>query len=862
MTATVDPAELADAILRSIIESYYPDSEDLASAELTASSLPTIIQTLENATVNVKNEVRNSSRGNATEIDSWILQARRLHTDVEAQKEKAGEILELAKEEKALERELEDAAIQYQFLKGEIKFNEALTSLLGRLQLISTTLDQVDAAIVRGELDHAIVMLNSAEDALKKLEGVEEIIVVGLMKLRAKSLRAALVQRVEDGWAAMVKIEKVEGRISVYRDAKLPSGIVPGETVVEALKALHLLKPKVDHLHQQIDTLLITPRLDIQKGEVPEFALEGDTLRISGRSDDFSAAKTFADLKLALDFLNRRLPESISSPLSRILVPSLVTRLITMFLSYSVPSSLENLPAFETLLKETGAFEEHLHEIKWAQERDLQDWVSRAPRVWLAKRKETSLDGLRKMLGKGIGTVQVVERTETQKMSVKDGSIMTAASSTPKDEWKTERSNGREEKQETKEVVTQKSLIKDDDEDTSGWGLDEDLDLEEEEQPKGEFMKPDEDVLEDMDWGEWGEDDEESSKPRTPLSPKGRSLSSASKISRSSTHNRKQSIASVKTTASTRTTDSAKTHTSAKDVTLRETFTITSIPAEILKMIQKILQEAHELSNNPSLRSSPIYPAASGLLAIPTLILAAYRALAPIRYAVDLASNMYLYNDCMRISTLLDEIPKSQLDITKDAELVQLFGKRHYAKEMDAQRVILRDHLDAAEGFVSCTAYPRTDICETAISSTIDRIRHIHAMWSNPLSKSALYQSIGSLLNTVVTKLINDIEDMSDISEPESLKLALFCENIAKLEDLFEGRPDGPPVTAVYCANWVKFRFLAQILESSMADIMYMFREGSLVEFEAEELIELMRALFADTDLRRRNMEEIRNRRI
>jgi len=63
-----------------------------------------------------------------------------------------------------------------------------------------------------------------------------------------------------------------------------------------------------------------------------------------------------------------------------------------------------------------------------------------------------------------------------------------------------------------------------------------------------------------------------------------------------------------------------------------------------------------------------------------------------------------------------------------------------------------------------------------------------------------LYQAIGSLLNTVATKLINDIEDLSDISADESIKLAALCAEIIKLEVLFT--PSGQtseavPVTAV-----------------------------------------------------------------
>lgn len=51
----VDPAILADTILRSAIDGYYPDSEEVASADLTgAHLLPKLLKHLEAAKEDVK----------------------------------------------------------------------------------------------------------------------------------------------------------------------------------------------------------------------------------------------------------------------------------------------------------------------------------------------------------------------------------------------------------------------------------------------------------------------------------------------------------------------------------------------------------------------------------------------------------------------------------------------------------------------------------------------------------------------------------------------------------------------------------------------------------------------------------------
>lgn len=54
MAATVDSAALADTILRSATEGYYPDSESIATADLTHAHLPTILNALDAAKEDVK----------------------------------------------------------------------------------------------------------------------------------------------------------------------------------------------------------------------------------------------------------------------------------------------------------------------------------------------------------------------------------------------------------------------------------------------------------------------------------------------------------------------------------------------------------------------------------------------------------------------------------------------------------------------------------------------------------------------------------------------------------------------------------------------------------------------------------------
>jgi centromere/kinetochore protein ZW10 len=270
-----------------------------------------------------------------------------------------------------------------------------------------------------------------------------------------------------------------------------------------------------------------------------------------------------------------------------------------------------------------------------------------------------------------------------------------------------------------------------------------------------------------------------------------------------------------------------------------------------------------------------VSPAAQDLLLLPGLLLSMYRASAPNFYGQDICGNMFLYNDSLYIAEKLRSFAEHQakrnssntaLDnqLNFDISALELFGKRCYGKEMESQRTILSDLLDGAQGFANPTEEPFAQQCDLAISSTVDRLREVHAQWKDVLSHSALLQSIGSLLGTVINKMILDIEDLSDISEPESQRLTAFCNGVIALADLFisddeAGGEKAVSRTAVYTPHWLKFQYLANILESSLADIKYLWMEAELsLEFGKEELIDLIVALFADSEHRRRAIGEIR----
>ena len=66
-------------------------------------------------------------------------------------------------------------------------------------------------------------------------------------------------------------------------------------------------------------------------------------------------------------------------------------------------------------------------------------------------------------------------------------------------------------------------------------------------------------------------------------------------------------------------------------------------------------------------------------------------------------------------------------------------------------------------------------------------------------------------------------------------------------------------MAAAYISSWLKFSYLSELLEASIADIMYLFEEGDLVDFETDELVKLVTALFSDTPLRAETIQKLQS---
>ncbi|KAI9845132.1 MAG: hypothetical protein M1838_001860 [Thelocarpon superellum] len=831
--------QLAQAVLHFVQDGAYPDSEDIISANLPPTTFSTLLSSLESARKDVKKELGTLGRHSAGDIDEWIQQAKKLQQDIESAKATAQEIVRHAEQGEQLDNQLGDVAGKKRLLDSEVAFNQTLVDALGLIYEIQTTLDQVETMTSTNRLSEAIDLLKICQGRLGQLGTSQNVTVVRMLKERADYLPQVIGESLGRSWDQWVVVDEANQSISIRHSGR--EAMIEMDGVVRGLEKLNLLERKVDVLYQALARVLLSPRLDHPfLSSAVTIAIDGDSITVTTDGANSGLGPLFHDLGSMVDFLSTNLPPSIALPLSQTLMSSVSTRLITFWLTPGLPSSLAEMPTFREVLSMVETFIERIDSLGWKGTEGLKDWVQSTPRVWLTKRRETSLELVRTMLKQGLKDTKLVERIETQKVAPDDGMFRAT-----EEDWNAGWSDNDEEKT--------SPAREEEEEDVSAWGLDEPVD--DQGNSESDIHVADDDEVEEA-WG-WG--DEKNNKS-TPASPQ-----------------------KAFQPAPNRNGQASKGAKAEKEVTLREHYTITSIPQAILGVVENIIHDAEQLTEQ-SATDNPIAPAATGLFPLPTLTLAMFRACAPSHYSRHDSGSMYLYNDSLWLAEQLRTVQASappsiakRLKLDADATALEGFGKRAYTKEMEAQRTIIADLLDGAQGFVNSTASPFAEACDTAVSGTVAQITTLERRWKAVLSRSALLQSLGSLLATATNKVILDVEDMPDISETESQRLAAICGRFTALDTLF--LPDAPllststaaalpptpaatdpiPLTAVYVPSWLRFQYLASILESSLADIKYLWSEGELkLEFSAPEVVELIQALFADSEYRRAAIAEIR----
>lgn len=208
---------------------------------------------------------------------------------------------------------------------------------------------------------------------------------------------------------------------------------------------------------------------------------------------------------------------------------------------------------------------------------------------------------------------------------------------------------------------------------------------------------------------------------------------------------------------------------------------------------------------------------------------------------------------------------RNMLRLDNDIKSLQSFANRSYANEINVQKTILRDLLGGAHSIMT------QDETEACIESGTARIRAMATVWESILARSVWSQAIGSLVDALATKLITDVLEMSSIGQDEAYNIATLISKATNLDDLFlpsklsphtsTPSKDEVPQTAQFASNWLRLKYLSEVLQSNLNEVRYLWCESELsLYFTVTEVVDLIEASFEANARTKETIREIQSK--
>ena len=125
-----------------------------------------------------------------------------------------------------------------------------------------------------------------------------------------------------------------------------------------------------------------------------------DTLTLDGETDA-GIESLFTDLATVFTFLAQKLPADLLQIMCSVMMNDVTARIVDVWLDSAISPALKDLHKFEKVIESAETFCSVLYNNGYAGFGRLEDWVSDAPMMWLAKCRETALDSVRCKLSGG-----------------------------------------------------------------------------------------------------------------------------------------------------------------------------------------------------------------------------------------------------------------------------------------------------------------------------------------------------------------------------------------------------------------------------------------------------------------------------
>ncbi|KAI1002836.1 hypothetical protein K3495_g5370 [Podosphaera aphanis] len=813
----------------------FPLDEVTSASYPEKSAFSVAMKDISSAKSDLEAEIKIISQESAQDVDTWISHIKSIQEDIKISRKLAHSIVQDAEENELYLKELKLKQKYVSYMTNELDFNQNLLSILQEINKVYSQLVKVEEHVTDYQFTDAFRKFDDAFKSYQRALDNRKIQPIQVLELKFADLRKRTHQKLLNLWKMLVVVDLEHYTITINKD--LSNENIGVNQIVTGLSYFGDIERISKELGDNLDNLIIKPRTSACK-ILPSIQVQEHSVKL-GPVVDHSIQLLFAEIEELIKFLNRALPIDIIRPLSEVMMPQISERIFRGWLDLAVASSPDEMAEYEKTLAYVAEFATKMEYLQWREVDSFQDWVENAPKIWLNKRRETMLDWTRAQTSAGLGIPNIVEREETRivQTNLKFDREKKGISTTDTEEWDAAWHNNEET---TTESHINQSINKNNQQKKRNMS----------ESSTPHLPLGDEFNLEDVDvdaWG-WGDEEEEEGQEQeqdlySETKQPGKNtlldteLESPSLIEKSNSYQTEEKIS--------------------------EKYWITALPQSTLKAVIDIYEECVTLSSSHNQRNT-VAATVPRLLHIPIQILAMYRAISPDCYAEHPAGNMYRYNDSMWLAKMLKDfatdwkkrtdIPQQLLGMNKlesDIPMIESFGKRAYRNELNEQRSAINDLLGGTRNFFSrdeMTTAQRKN--EKNIQTVILNTRDLAALWEKVLPYSIWASAIGSIVNVAAMKLINDVFDLPDISVDEAERIATTISKLESLDDLFIQKGDSTdqtdiPLTAQFADNWMKMKFLSEVLQSNLKDIKFLWFESDLsLYFTVDEVVELIRLSF------------------
>ncbi|KAH9951200.1 Centromere/kinetochore Zw10-domain-containing protein [Amylocystis lapponica] len=774
----------------------------------------------------------------------------------------------------ALAREVMDADVRHKTLSYLLHCRDDFRALTALIQ--------------EGKLPEAVTACAELEKIMAAAPApLGESAVMADLKRNFAATKARTEEQLNDAYARSIIISPSELIVRPQIQVRQSGTVIPLPSILSSLSPSSLAS-QLTSLRRDINTHCIEHLL-----KQPVMVVAGFAKDISGAleyklslvpappgASDVSAR--LENLASVLTFLHTHLFPHLPTPelstFPRSLCKPLRTAVLAHVLAPSLPSSTSHLPAFLALADKAVAFEANVVGAVLGDssgEQEIKAWTNGVGMHYERRRRVDILERARSIVVRAHDESRAFRVELEIRAEREDSAPASASASAAGPEPESEAAWGFDDEPAREAPAPAPA-------EENGWNFDDEVDTEPEPEPPQTQQQPDdsgdpgdawgwnddaeavEEVEEDDPWGDaWDEKPQKAvPKPATRLekfTAKGKSPSASAAVSPLATPSKP-----APAPAPSQPTPPAH-------PVVQESYLVSGRTQELVRLVADVIAEGAELATSEILatRSSAGSPSGTVIMQAAPLALELYRALYPVTNATELAASarrcMLFANDCLHLAEEVGHVTvglggaalAAKEKLEEGVEHLKLLGECVFEETLDRQNQLINDLLNKAGGFVDTTDQDRFDDCESAVSKALQRTRQLAQQWKIVLNKSKYYSAIGSAVDAVLSRMLADILALPDITEVESHRLSELSRIMNASEGLFVEDPEQPSFVVSYVPSWLKFSYLSELLEASIADISYLFEAGALVDFEIDELVKLVRALFADTPLRTRTIEKL-----